>query len=171
MRHTSAFCWHGASPWHWPRSCAATRIRGQPRIKSNNLLNNALAMQEAVKQNAYEALMRNSRGDLVECFQSNFFLVRDEAALTPPVDAGLLEGITRNFVFEVGAALGVSVREAALRDADLNLADEAFLTSTTWEIVPIVKVGDTTIGHGTLGPVTRRLLEGLRQKARELSSA
>lgn len=142
-----------------------------PRIKSNNLLNNALAMQEAIKQNAYEALMRNYRGELAECSLSNFFLVRGGAALTPPVDAGLLEGITRNFVFEVGAHLGVSVQEAVLRDADLGLADEAFLTSTTREIVPIVKVGDTMIADGTPGPVTRRLLEGLRQKARELSTA
>lgn len=142
-----------------------------PRIKSNNLLNNALAMQAAVKQNAYEALIRNYRGDLAECSQSNFFLVREGTAFTPPVDAGLLEGITRNFVFEVGAHLGVSVQEAVLRDADLDLADEAFLTSTTREIVPIVKVGETTIGDGTPGPVTRRLLEGLRQKARDLSHA
>ena len=140
-----------------------------PSIKSNNLLNNALAMQQALAHGAYEALMRNYRGDLAECSQSNFFLVRDSEALTPPLDAGLLEGITRNFVFEVGAAIGVPVREMILRDPDLNTADEAFLTSTTREIVPIVKVGETIIGSGAPGPVTRTLLDGLRQRAEALS--
>ncbi|MAP41529.1 MAG: branched-chain amino acid aminotransferase [Woeseiaceae bacterium] len=136
-----------------------------PRIKSNNLLNNALAMQEALKQNAYEGLMRNYKGDLVECSQSNFFLVQNAVALTPAVSDGLLEGITRNFIFEVGEELGIPVRESVLRDADLTTADEAFLTSTTREIIPIIKVGSTTIGKGTPGPVTKRLLEGLQTKA------
>ncbi|HBO91121.1 MAG TPA: branched-chain amino acid aminotransferase, partial [Acidobacteria bacterium] len=104
-----------------------------PRIKSNNLLNNALAMQEALKQDAYEGLMRNYKGDLVECSQSNFFLVQNTVALTPAVSDGLLEGITRNFIFEVGEELGIPVRESVLRDADLTTADEAFLTSTTRE--------------------------------------
>ena len=136
-----------------------------PRIKSNNLLNNALAMQEALKQDAYEGLMRNYKGDLVECSQSNFFLVQNAVALTPAVSDGLLEGITRNFIFEVGEELGIPVRESVLRDADLTTADEAFLTSTTREIIPIIKVGSTTIGKGTPGPITKRLLEGLQTKA------
>ena len=136
-----------------------------PRIKSNNLLNNALAMQEALKQDAYEGLMRNYKGDLVECSQSNFFLVQNTVALTPAVSDGLLEGITRNFIFEVGEELGIPVRESVLRDADLTTADEAFLTSTTREIIPIIKVGSTTIGKGTPGPITKRLLEGLQTKA------
>ncbi|MEE3104882.1 MAG: aminotransferase class IV, partial [Acidobacteriota bacterium] len=126
---------------------------------------NALAMQEALKQDAYEGLMRNYRGDLVECSQSNFFLVQNAVALTPAVSDGLLEGITRNFIFEVGEELGIPVRESVLGDADLTTADEAFLTSTTREIIPIVKVGQTTIGNGTPGPITKRLLEGLQTKA------
>ncbi|MAM83842.1 MAG: aminotransferase [Acidobacteria bacterium] len=142
-----------------------------PAIKSNNLLNNALAMQQAFKEGTYEALMRNYRGDLTECSQSNFFIVRDGAALTPPLAAGLLEGVTRNFVFEIGTEIGLSVREATLRDGDLRTADEAFLTSTTREIVPIVRVGQVTIGAGSPGPVTQRLLAGLRRKADALTSA
>jgi branched-chain amino acid aminotransferase len=136
-----------------------------PRIKSNNLLNNALAMQEALKQDTYEGLMRNYKGDLVECSQSNFFLVQNAVALTPASSGGLLEGITRNFIFEVGEELGIPVRESVLRDADLTTADEAFLTSTTREIIPIVKVGSTTIGKGTPGPITKQLLERLQTKA------
>lgn len=136
-----------------------------PRIKSNNLLNNALAMQEALRRGGTEAIMRNYRGELTECTQSNLFIVRQGAALTPPIDAGLLPGITREFVFELGGAAGVAVREQVLRDEDLFAADECFLTSTTKEIVPIVRVDDRPIGAGVPGAVTGRLLDELRRRA------
>ena len=142
-----------------------------PLIKSNNLLNNALAMQEAFRRGAFEGVMRNYKGELAECTQSNFFIVKNGAALTPPIDAGLLPGITREFLFEVGAEAGITVREAVLRDDDLLGADEAFLTSTTREAVPIVQVDDRTIGSGKPGPVTLALLEGYRRKAQELTRA
>jgi branched-chain amino acid aminotransferase len=141
-----------------------------PLIKSNNLLNNALAMQEAVRKGGYEGVMRNYKGELAECTQSNLFIVKDGAALTPPLDAGLLPGITREFLFEVGAEAGIAVREAVLRDAELFGADESFLTSTTREVVPIVQVDDKKIGAGTPGPITRALLEGYRRKAEALTS-
>jgi branched-chain amino acid aminotransferase len=140
-----------------------------PVIKSNNLLNNALAMQEAFRSGGFEGVMRNYKGELAECTQSNLFIVKDGAALTPPIDAGLLAGITREFLFEVGADAGIPVREAALRDADLFGADESFLTSTTREVVPIVQVDDRKIGVGTPGPITRALLEGYRRKAETLT--
>jgi branched-chain amino acid aminotransferase len=140
-----------------------------PLIKSNNLLNNALAMQEAFRRGGFEGVMRNYRGELAECTQSNLFVVRNGAALTPNLDSGLLPGITREFLFEVGAALGIPVREAVLRDDDLFGADEAFLTSTTREVVPIVLVDDRQIGPGVPGPVTKALLDGYRQKAQELT--
>jgi len=70
----------------------------------------------------------------------------------------------------VGAAVGVDVREQVLRDEDLVGADEAFFTSSTRELVPIVKVDDRTIGAGTPGAVTRALLDGFRQKAQELTA-
>jgi branched-chain amino acid aminotransferase len=136
-----------------------------PMIKSNNLLNNALAMQEAFRRGGFEGIMRNYKGELAECTQSNFFIVKNGAALTPPIDAGLLPGITRAFLFEVGAEIGIAVREQVLRDEDLFGADECFLTSTTREAVPIVQVDDRTIGSGVPGPVTRALLEGFRKKA------
>ena len=119
-----------------------------PLIKSNNLLNNALAMQEAFRRGAFEGVMRNYRGELAECTQSNLFVVKDGAALTPPLDAGLLPGITREFVFEIGDASGIPVRDAVLHDDDLFGADEAFLTSSTRELVPIVQVDDRRIGGG-----------------------
>lgn len=140
-----------------------------PMIKSNNLLNNALAMQEAVRRGAYEGFMRNFRGELAEGTQSNLFIVSAGVALTPTLTSGLLPGITREFLFEVGAGIGVQVREAVLRDDDLFGADEVFLTSTTRELVPVVRVDDRTIGDGRPGPVTRALLEGFRRQAEALT--
>ena len=137
-----------------------------PMIKSNNLLNNALAMQEAIRRGAFEGVMRNYRGELTECTTANLFVVKRGVALTPPVDAGLLPGITREFIFEIGKASDIDVREAVLRDHDLYEADEAFLTSTTREAVPIVIVDDKPIGNGKPGPITRTLLEAFRQAAR-----
>jgi len=141
-----------------------------PLIKSNNLLNNALAMQNAFRHGGFEGVMRNYKGELAECTQSNLFIVKNGAALTPPIDAGLLPGITREFLFEVGRDLGIDVREAVLKDDDLLGADESFLTSTTREVVPIVRVDDRTIGSGTPGPVTLALLAGYRKQAQELTS-
>jgi branched-chain amino acid aminotransferase len=138
-----------------------------PRIKSNNLLNNVLAMQEALRRGPYfEAIMRNHRGELAECSQSNLFLVKDGTVRTPALEAGLLAGITREFVEEVAVEESIPVVDGALHDEDLFGADEAFLTSTSKEIVPIVRVDDRAIGAGQPGPVTLRLLEAYRRKAR-----
>ena len=139
-----------------------------PMIKSNNLMNNALAMQEALRLGAFEGVMRNYRGELTECTTANLFVVKSGSVLTPPLDAGILPGITREFIVEIGRAAGLDVREAVLRDADLYGADEAFLTSTTREAVPIVTVDRRTIGTGKPGPVTRKLLDEFRRVARTL---
>jgi branched-chain amino acid aminotransferase len=136
-----------------------------PMIKSNNLLNSALAAQEAIRKGGFEGVMRNYRGELSECTTANLFIVKNGTALTPPLEAGLLPGITREFLFEIGRDVAVDVREQILRDEDLYAADEAFLTSTTREAVPIVKVDDRTIGSGRPGPITRKLLEGFRRRA------
>lgn len=139
-----------------------------PLIKSNNLLNNALASQEAYRLGGFEAIMRNYRGEISECSQSNLFVVKNGEALTPPIDAGLLAGITRAFVLELGAAVGVPMCERTLVDADIFGADEMFLTSTTREIVPIVKVDDRSIGTGKPGPVTKKLLGEFRRRVAAL---
>ncbi|MCL4810997.1 MAG: aminotransferase class IV [Vicinamibacteraceae bacterium] len=142
-----------------------------PRIKSNNLLNNALAMQEAIRHGAFEALMKNYRGEICECSQSNFFIVKDGVATTPPIEAGLLAGITRAFVFDLGLETDIPVREGLLREDDVWQADEAFITSTTREIVPVVRVSGRVIGPGSPGPITRRLMEVYRACAARLVSA
>jgi branched-chain amino acid aminotransferase len=141
-----------------------------PIIKSNNLLNNAIAMQEAHRKGGEEALMCNYRGELSECSQSNFFMVRDGVALTPRSAAGLLEGLTRAFLFEVGRDVGVAVEEATLRPDDLATAQEAFITGSTRELTPVVRIDDRVVGPGRPGPVTLKLLAGFRKKAWELSA-
>ena len=151
-------------------------LRNHPRsvnpiIKSNNLLNNAMAMQAAYRSGAEEALMCNYRGELTECSQANFFLVRGDAALTPPSQAGLLEGVTRAFVFELGRELGIEVREETLHPADLERADEMFITSTTRELSPVVNVDGRSVGSGKPGPVTQKLLARYQTRARELTRA
>jgi len=156
--------------------CMVDIIRNHPRsvnpaIKSNNLLNNALCMQQAMRNGGVEGVFRNYRGELSECSQSNLFIVKNGMARTPALDAGLLPGITRAFVFEVGAALGIKVEQAVLKDDDLFDADEAFFTSTTKELMPIVHVDNRTIGAGVPGPVTKKLLAEFRRKANEMTLA
>ena len=156
--------------------CMVDVIRNHPQsvnplIKSNNLLNNALGMQQALRRGGIEGVFRNYRGELSECSQSNLFIVKDGVIRTPTLEAGLLAGITRAFVLEVATDLGLRAEEAVLVDQDLFAADEAFFTSTTKEIVPIVQVDDQTIGTGTSGPITRKLLAEYRRLANDLTAA
>lgn len=134
-----------------------------PQIKSNNLLNNALAMQQALARGAFEAVMRNHDGHLAECSQSNLFVVTGGVVRTPPIAQDLLPGITRAFVLELCSQLGIPCEESVLEPTDLLNAGESFLTSTTREIVPIVAVDERTIGTGRPGPLTVRLLDAFRQ--------
>ena len=138
-----------------------------PIIKSNNLLNNAIAMQQANQRGGEEALMCNYRGELSECSQSNFFLIRAGVLLTPPSEAGLLEGITRGFLFDVAREAGIEAREDTLYPADLETADEVFITSTTRELSPVVRIDDRIIGNGAPGPITLDLLARYRRYAWE----
>jgi branched-chain amino acid aminotransferase len=140
-----------------------------PLIKSNNLLNNVLAAQEAMQRGAFEGIMRNYRGEIVEGSISNFFVVRRGTVLTAPLDCGLLAGITRGFVAEIAAEAGVSLVEAVLHDEDVFGADEAFLTGSTREILPVVRVDDRPIGDGRPGPITKTLLAHYRAKLKQLT--
>jgi len=128
-------------------------------------------MQEALRRGADEALMQNQAGELVECSQSNFFIVRDGVALTPKSAAGLLEGITRAFLFEVAREVGVEMKDAALVPADLESADEVFITSTTREISPVVRIDDRVIGNGRPGSITLKLWDAYHRRALEMTSA
>jgi branched-chain amino acid aminotransferase len=139
-----------------------------PIIKSNNLLNNALAMQQAYRRGAAEALMKNHRGEIAECAMSNIFVVSGGAVRTPPISAGLLAGVTRAFVLELAAKTGIRAFEETLRDEDIASAEEMFFTSTTREIVPVVRVDDRVVGTGKPGPVTLRLRAAFAEALRSV---
>jgi branched-chain amino acid aminotransferase len=137
-----------------------------PRIKSLNYLNNILAKIEGLQAGCIEALMLNHKGEVAECTGDNLFLVRSGKLLTPPNEAGILEGITRQAVMELAAAAGIPVHEVPLTKHDVYIADECFLTGTAAEVVPVVKVDSRLIGDGTPGPMTRDLMERFHRLTR-----
>jgi len=128
-----------------------------PRIKSLNYLNNIMAKLEGLQAGCVEALMLNHKGEVAECTGDNIFVVRGTKLLTPPPDAGILEGITRNAVMELAHAAGIDCREQTLVRHDLYTADECFLTGTAAEVIPVVEIDGRKIGPGAPGPVTKRL--------------
>jgi branched-chain amino acid aminotransferase len=130
-----------------------------PRIKSLNYLNNILAKIEGLQAGCIEALMLNHVGEVAECTGDNVFLVKRGALHTPPLEAGILEGITRNAVIDLAREAGMTVVERPMTKHDVYVADECFLTGTAAEIIPVVKVDSRTIGSGQPGPVTRALTE------------
>lgn len=130
-----------------------------PRIKSLNYLNNILAKIEGLQAGCIEALMLNHKGEVAECTGDNLFLVRKGRILTPPNEAGILEGITRDAVMALAREAGYEMLESPLTKHDVYIADECFLTGTAAEVVPVVKVDSRTIGDGTPGPITRQLMQ------------
>jgi branched-chain amino acid aminotransferase len=137
-----------------------------PRIKSLNYLNNILAKIEGLQAGSIEALMLNHKGEVAECTGDNLFLVRGGELLTPPIDAGILEGITRSAVIELARQGGITVKEIPLTKHDVYIADECFLTGTAAEVIPVVKVDSRTIGSGQPGPMTCDLMERFHKLAR-----
>ncbi|MEX0677192.1 MAG: branched-chain-amino-acid transaminase [Pirellulales bacterium] len=137
-----------------------------PRVKSLNYLNNILAKIECTQAGCMEALMLNHKGEVAECTADNIFLVRGGVLLTPPTDAGILEGITRDAVIELARASGREVREVPITRHDVYIADEVFLTGTAVEVIGVVKIDSRRIGSGAPGPVTRDLMERFHKLTR-----
>jgi branched-chain amino acid aminotransferase len=125
-----------------------------PQIKSLNYLTSVLASVQARSQGAHEALLLNAAGEICECTADNVFLVRDGCVITPAAAAGALEGITRAHVIELLRNDGIAVVERTVVIADAWTADEAFLTGTGAEVVPIASIDRRALAAA--GPVTRR---------------
>ena len=134
-----------------------------PQIKSLNYLNNILAKIEAINAGYEEAIMLSPSGYVTECTGENLFVVSGRQLLTPPPYVGVLRGITRSTVMELGQKQRFEVREQLLTRHDLYNADEVFLTGTAAEIVPAVKIDGRVIGTGKPGPATHRLQQAFRQ--------
>ena len=137
-----------------------------PRIKSLNYLNNILAKIEGKQAGCIEALMLNHKGEVAECTGDNIFLVRRGILLTPPREAGILDGITRQAVCELAVESGLEVQEIPLTRHDVFIADECFLTGTAAEVIPVIEVDSRMIGDGRPGPITQDLIKQFHQLAR-----
>jgi branched-chain amino acid aminotransferase len=137
-----------------------------PRVKSLNYLNNILARIEASRAGCQEALMLNHVGEVAECSADNIFLIKNGILRTPPINAGILEGITRNAVIELARAAGIEVQEIPLTRHDVYTADEMFLTGTGAEVIAVVKVDGRPIGTGKPGPITKTLRDRFMVLAR-----
>jgi len=125
--------------------------------KASNYLANLLAVHEAKQKGAQEALMLGRDGQILEGASSNLFIVKDGKVRTPEPQPGILVGITRATVIAAAAEEGIEVEEGEVRPDDLYGADEAFLTSSIREVMPVVSADGRTIGSGVPGPVTKRL--------------
>lgn len=139
-----------------------------PRVKSLNYLNNALAKLEARRRGADEALLLNGAGTIAEASVANVFALRGRTLLTPPPADGCLEGITRRTVLELAPALGLAAAERSLTRTDLLGADEVFLTGTGAGIVAVRSLDGQAIGAGPPFATTERLQAAYRERTKEL---
>lgn len=133
-----------------------------PRIKSLNYLNNILAKIDAIKSGTEEAIMLTHDDKVAECTGDNIFIVSKGELITPPVELGALEGITRDAVIALAKKNDVPFYEKVLRMDDVYAAEEVFLTGTAAEIIPVVKIDDRKIGDGKPGKTTLKLLEAFK---------
>jgi branched-chain amino acid aminotransferase len=154
------------------RAVLVTRTREVPDVKAVSYLAASLARQEARARGADEALLLGADGTILEGSYSNVFAVTTAGLITPPLRAGILPGVTRAVVIELAERAGMHVHHRPLRPDDLVGADEAFLTATTRELVPLVAVGSDLVGGGQPGEVTRSLHADYRDEvSREIRSA
>ena len=144
---------------------------GRCDIKSTNLLANVLACQAARDAGCLEALLVLPDGTLTEGTHTSFFGVLHGTLLTAPNSPDILPGITRGLVLNLAARAGIPVREHVLQRDDLAKVTELFLTGTTSEVMPVVKVDDRPIADGRPGPITRRLQAVYRDAVREFVAA
>ncbi|SPF35038.1 branched-chain-amino-acid transaminase [Candidatus Desulfosporosinus infrequens] len=137
-----------------------------PRIKSLNYLNNILAKIEANQAGVVEGIMLNQDGYVAEGTSDNIFIYRDGALRTPPLSAGILEGITRDTVLRLASELGIVAVEELFTRHDLYTSDECFLTGTAAELIPVIQVDGRKIGDGNPGEVYKKLLVAFRALTR-----
>jgi branched-chain amino acid aminotransferase len=142
-----------------------------PRIKSLNYLKNILAKIDAQQAGAHEAIMLNTDGFIAECTADNLFVVRAGQLLTPAPQDGALGGITRGVIVELAGEARIPAAEARLTRYDLYTADEAFVTGTGAELMPVCSADGRPIADGTPGPITRRLTEAFHALVRNEGTA
>ena len=139
-------------------------------MKSANTMEHMLARQGAKDAGADEALFLNEKGYVTESAGCNVFLVSKGVLKTPRFEAGILPGVTRVVTFELAAALGIKFRELNVRLSDLLAADEAFLTNSMIEVMPLTGVAGKQIGNGRPGEITRKLMDAYKALVKKETS-
>lgn len=139
--------------------------------KTGAHLSNVLAVAEARRAGAHEALLLDRDGLVTEGASSNLFAIRDGRLFTPPLAVGILEGVTRGVVIALARASGLTVEEVPLRPEDIGAADELFLTSTAREILPVTALDGRAVRSGQVGEITTRLHRLFRARADRESGA
>jgi len=135
-----------------------------PKVKSISNLNSLLGKLEAKKAGTLEVIMLNTKQFLCECSASNIFWVKDNRfVFTPDASTGLLEGVTRSTIMQLCEKLGLRVITGEFKFQDLKFADEVFITSTSLEVMPVVKISGFIINRGEVGPVSQHLREELHR--------
>lgn len=135
---------------------AASPLAG---VKTISWLNSVWAVDEAHREGFDEVVLLNERGEVSECTAANIFAAKKDKVVTPPLNSGCLEGVTRGVLMEIAADAGTSVVEQTLKLEDLYSADEVFVTSTNRNVIGVREIAGHKIGLGENGPVTRRLDE------------
>jgi branched-chain amino acid aminotransferase len=158
----------GVSLLHASRPTDDERASG---AKASNYLANLLAVHEAKQKGAQEALVLGRQGQILEGASSNIFIVKNGKVRTPEPQPGILIGITRATVLAAAAIEGIEFEEAEVRPEDLYGADEAFITSSIREVMPVVSADGRTIGSGTPGPLTKRLHDGYLRAVAQATGA
>lgn len=147
------------------RTSRVTDATAAAGAKFANYLTSLLALREAKRAQAAEALIVDAKGFVLEGATSNVFVVKDGALWTPPENVGILPGITRAHLLEAAKTLGIPVRLEELPEQAIFDADEVFISSSIREVLPVVRVNEQTIRDGTPGVVTRRLHSAFRKAA------
>ena len=137
-----------------------------PQVKSLNYLNNILAKIEAIQAGASEGIMYNHLGYVAEATGDNIFTVKNDVIYTPPVQAGSLDGITRQVVIKLAEKENIKVSEKDMTRFDLYVADELFLTGTAAEVIGVVEMDGRKIGTGMPGSITKMLRKKFFEYAR-----
>ena len=135
-----------------------------PKIKSISNLNSLLGRLEARAAGAFEVIMLNNKDHICEGAASNIFWVKDKWVFTPDASTGLLEGVTRSTIMRLcEESLNLRVITGEFKLQDLKFADEVFITSTSLEVMPVVKVDNFTVNQGLVGPVAHHLRDELHR--------
>jgi len=128
-----------------------------PNVKSGNYLNNVMAIRAAKEKGAYDAVMLNEKGFVTESTSANIWIVLGDKIITPPIEAGLLGGITRKSLIRIGLENELKIKEQNFSPETLSSADEVFITSSTREVLPVTKINGELIANGAPGPITKKL--------------